>query len=133
MMRQSSWKPLWDRPVSHVDGAACAEDLYADADCLNLKLTLSKPAPYFHTIMGIWVAYPAKEELIAEGGENWWNSSKYQIGNGPFILKSLEPFVQGTFVPNPNYVGGTVPTYDLEYRYITDYGRRVRSLQEQRI
>ena len=35
---------------------------YADADCSLLTLNLSKPAPYFHTIMGIWVAYPAKEE-----------------------------------------------------------------------
>ena len=106
--------------LSHADGAPCGDNPYEDPECLILKLAFSKPAPYFHTIMGIWVAYPAKEELISEGGENWWNSSKYQIGNGPFILKSLEPFVQGTFVPNPNYVGGTVPTYDMEYRYITD-------------
>ena len=87
-----------------LDGSACnADDPYADADCLLLTLNLSKPAPYFHTIMGIWVAYPAKEELITEGGENWWNSSKYQIGNGPFVLKTLEPFVQATFVPNANF------------------------------
>ena len=56
--------------------------------------------------MGLWVTFPAKEENITEGGENWWNSSKYQIGNGPFILKTLEPFVRGYFVPNPNYWGG---------------------------
>ena len=85
----------------------------------TLKLTFSKPAPYFHTIMGIWVAYPAKEELISEGGENWWNSSKYQIGNGPFILKSLEPFVRGTFTPNANYWGDK-PTYDMDFSYIVD-------------
>ena len=85
----------------------------------TLKLTFSKPAPYFHTIMGIWVAYPAKEELISEGGENWWNSSKYQIGNGPFILKSLEPFVRGAFTPNANYWGDK-PTYDMEFSYIVD-------------
>ncbi len=98
-------------------GNPCAD--YEQADCLTLKINLSKPAPYFHTIMGIWVAYPAKEELISEGGENWWNSSKYQIGNGPFILQSLEPFVRGYFTPNPNYAGDQV-TYDLEFSYITD-------------
>ena len=105
--------------VSHPDGAACAEDVYNDPDCTILKLTLSKPAPYFHTIMGIWVAYPARQELIEEGGENWWNSSKYQVGNGPMVLKTLEPFVQATFVPNANF-DGTVPSYNLEFRYITD-------------
>lgn len=61
-----------------------------------------------------------KEENIAEGGDIWWTSSKYQIGNGPFIWKSVEPFVKSVFVPNPNYVGAGVPTYTLEFSYITD-------------
>jgi oligopeptide transport system substrate-binding protein len=103
--------------ATHADGAACTD--YTDAACDTLVLTFSKPAPYFHTIMGIWVAFPAKEENITEGGENWWNSSKYQTGNGPFILKSLEPFVRGYFTPNPNYWGG-VAKIDIEYSYITD-------------
>jgi oligopeptide transport system substrate-binding protein len=98
-------------------GAACAD--YEQADCRVLKITLSKPAPYFHTVMGIWVVFPAKQESIETGGENWWNSSKYHIGNGPFILKSLEPFVRGYFTPNPNYWGG-VANVDIEYSYITD-------------
>jgi oligopeptide transport system substrate-binding protein len=103
--------------ATHADGAACAD--YEDAACDTLVLTFSKPAPYFHTIMGIWVAYPAKQENIEEGGENWWNSSKFQIGNGPYILKNLEPFVRGYFTPNPNYWAG-VAKVDIEYSYITD-------------
>ena len=98
-------------------GAPCKD--YEQADCLTLKVKMSKPAPYFHTILGIWVSYPAKEENIAEGGENWWNSSKYQVGNGPFILKSLEPFVKAVFVPNPNYWGGA-PKIGVDYAYVTD-------------
>jgi oligopeptide transport system substrate-binding protein len=102
------------------DGQPCdAENPYEDAACNTLKLTFSKPAPYFHTIMSLWVTYPAKEENIATGGENWWNSSKFQIGNGPFVLKSLEPFVKGYFTPNANYWGDKAKT-DLEYSYITD-------------
>jgi oligopeptide transport system substrate-binding protein len=98
-------------------GAPCAD--YEQADCLTLKVGMTHPAPYFHTVMSLWVTFPAKEELISEGGENWWNSSKFQIGNGPFVLKSLEPFVRGYFTPNPNYWGGQA-TYELEYSYITD-------------
>jgi oligopeptide transport system substrate-binding protein len=98
-------------------GAPCAD--YEQADCLTLKVGMTHPAPYFHTVMSLWVTFPAKEELISEGGENWWNSSKYQIGNGPFVLKSLEPFVRGYFTPNPAYWGGQA-SYDLEYSYITD-------------
>ncbi len=100
-----------------MSGETCTD--YEEADCRILKLKLSRPAPYFHTVMSLWVTYPAKEELIAEGGENWWNSSKYHVGNGPYILTSLEPFIRGYFVPNPNYWGekGKV---DIEYSYITD-------------
>jgi len=102
-------------------GKACkaGKDGYAQEDCLTLKLTLAKPAPYFHTIMGIWVAYPAKEEDIVAGKEIWWTSPKYQIGNGPFILKNMEPYVRSRFEPNKNYWGG-VAKYAIEYSYITD-------------
>jgi oligopeptide transport system substrate-binding protein len=98
-------------------GNPCVD--YEQADCLTLKIGLRQPAPYFHTVMSLWVTYPAKEELISEGGDNWWNSSKYQIGNGPFVLESLEPFVRGYFTPNPNYWEGQA-SYDLEYSYIND-------------
>jgi oligopeptide transport system substrate-binding protein len=102
------------------DGQPCdAEKPYEDAACNTLKLSFSKPAPYFHTVMSLWVTYPAKEENITTGGENWWNSSKFQIGNGPFVLKSLEPFVKGYFTPNENYWGDKAKT-DIEYSYITD-------------
>ena len=104
----------------HADGQPCdAENPYEDAACNTLKLTFSKPAPYFHTIMSLWVTYPAKEENITEGGENWWNSSKFQIGNGPFVLQSLEPFVRGYFTPNANYWDDKAKV-DIEYSYITD-------------
>jgi len=99
---------------------------YEQADCRVLKLKLSRPAPYFHTVMSLWVTYPAKEENIVEGGDNWWNSSKYQIGNGPYILKALEPFVRGYFVPNPNY-WGEMGKVDIEYSYITDTAVRFQA------
>jgi oligopeptide transport system substrate-binding protein len=108
-----------------MSGNACTD--YEQVDCRVLKVGLDgnlttpeqDPCPFFHTIASLWVTYPAKEELISEGGENWWNSSKFQVGNGPFILSALEPFVRAYFVPNPNYWRG-VATYDLEFRYITD-------------
>ena len=69
--------------------------------------------------MSLWVTFPAKEENISEGGDIWWNSSKFQIGNGPFVMKTLEPFVRAYFVPNANYWAGTA-TYDIEYSFITE-------------
>lgn len=100
-----------------MDGNPCTG--YDQADCRRLQLTFIRPAPYFHTVMSLWVTYPAKQELIEEGGDNWWNSSIYQIGNGPYVLESLEPFVRGTFTPNETYWDG-VGNVDLEFSYITD-------------
>ena len=98
-------------------GNACTD--YEQVDCRILKIGLAQSAPYFHTVMSLWVTFPAKEELIAEGGDIWWTSSKFHVGNGPFVVKALEPYVRGFFEPNPNYWAG-VATYNLEFRYITD-------------
>jgi len=105
--------------VKALDSAGNPCTGYDQEDCLTLEVKATHPAPYLHTVLSLWVTYPAKEELIAEGGENWWNSSKYHVGNGPMVLKSLEPFVKATFSPNPNYWGGTA-TYDMEWSYLTD-------------
>ncbi len=103
--------------ASHADGAACTG--YDDAACNTLTLTFSKPAPYFHTIMYMWVTYPAKEELITAGGENWWLDAANHIGNGPYIMDALEPGVRTHFVLNPNY-WGEKPKANIEYSFITD-------------
>lgn len=98
-------------------GQPCKD--YAAADCLTLKIKLGKPAPYFHTIMGMWVTFPAKEENIVAGKDQWWNSSKFQVGNGSYVLKSLDPFVRAIYMPNPNYYRG-VGKVDIEMSFITD-------------
>jgi oligopeptide transport system substrate-binding protein len=99
------------------DGEPCAD--YEQADCLTLQVKLSKPAPYFHTVLGIWVAYPAKEELITEGGDEWWADAANHVGNGPYAWEELEQGQRSVFVPNPNYWGGKAKT-SIEYSYITD-------------
>jgi len=111
--------------AQHADGSACVVNAdtgnaYDDADCNTLVVTTSKPAPYFHTVMSLWVTYPARQELIEEGGDLWWTSTKFQVGNGPFIWAEAEPFVRSLFVPNPSFNVNTVPSYSVEYRYIND-------------
>lgn len=103
--------------ATHADGAACTG--YDDAACNTLVLSFSKPAPYFHTVMSLWVTFPAKEELITAGGENWWTEAANHIGNGPYIMDALEQGVRTHFVVNANY-WGEKPKVDVEYTYITD-------------
>ncbi len=100
------------------DGKPCKD--YAQEDCLTFKTKLSHPTPYWPTLMALWVMFPAKEENIENGKyTDWYNYAKFQVGNGPFAMSSLEPFVKGKFAPNPNYYGDK-PAYNMEYSYITD-------------
>jgi len=98
-------------------GQPCTD--YTQADCRTLRLRFERPAPYFHTVMSLWVTFPAKEELIAAGGTDWWRYPQYQVGNGPF---SMTLNTQGSitrFSPNPRYWRGQA-TYSIEYQYIAD-------------
>jgi oligopeptide transport system substrate-binding protein len=98
-------------------GAPCTD--YAQADCLTLKIGLAQTASYFHVVMGLWVTYPVKEEIIKAGGVKWWINAQNHIGNGPFIWQTLEVQQKSVFVPNTHYWRG-IPKYNVEYRYIVD-------------
>ena len=98
-------------------GQPCAS--YTQADCRTLKLRFTRPARYFHTVMSLWVTFPAKEELIAAGGEEWWRSPQYQIGNGPFVMTVNTADTLTRFAPNPRYWKGQA-AYGIEYRYMAD-------------
>ena len=103
--------------ASHADGAACTG--YDDAECNTLTLTFSRPAPYFHVVSSLWVTFPAKEELITAGGENWWLDAANHIGNGPFAVSALEQGVRAFYTPNANY-WGEVPQTSVDFAFITD-------------
>ena len=103
--------------ASHADGVACAG--YDDAECNTLTLTFSRPAPYFHVVASLWVTFPAKEELIAAGGENWWLDAANHVGNGPYVMDTLEQGVRAFYTPNANY-WGEVPKASVDYAFITD-------------
>lgn len=98
-------------------GNPCTD--YEQKDCLILKVGTEGPAPYIHTVLSLWVVFPAKEEVIATDPDTWWTSAANHIGNGPFILSNLEANNVANFTPNPNYWGGFAKV-NLEYRYITD-------------
>ena len=99
------------------DGNPCTD--YEQKDCLILKVGTEGPAPYIHTVLSLWVVFPAKEEVIATDPDTWWTVAANHIGNGPFILTNLEANNVANFTPNPNYWGG-FGKVNLEYRYITD-------------
>ncbi len=105
--------------VKALDAAGNECTGYDQADCTSLQLNLRKPAPYFHTVMSLWVTYPAKQELIEAAGDTWWTDAANHVGNGPFIWQEVETNTRSLFVPNPNYWRGQAKV-SIEYRYIVD-------------
>ena len=104
------------------------KDGYAQDDCLTLKLIFAQPAPYFHVVMGTWVAYPIKEENVG-AAKDIWNTLKLLSGNGPFIVRSVEPGVRVRFEANQNYWGDKAKTA-IEYSYLADSAAAVQSYKK---
>jgi oligopeptide transport system substrate-binding protein len=108
------------------DDAAMLEELFSAVavsapDEQTVTFELIQPTPYFHTLAALWVMYPAKQELIDKGGEQWYEDAANQIGNGPFKVTTID---RGNnlieYVPNENYWGGR-PTLDgIQLKFIDD-------------
>ena len=86
----------------------------------TLEMHLTHPAPYFLAITGMPVFYPAKQELIAQGGEAWSRDPAYQVGNGPFQVVRMEPDQLVVLEANEHYWGGRPQLDRLEYVYVAD-------------
>lgn len=108
------------------DGATPAADAYETTkaalgvtviDDLTLEIQLNGPAPYFPTVASLWVFYPAKQELIEQGGDDWWKDPALQLGNGPFQMTQYVEEQLVAFEANENYWGGRPLLDGIEYVY----------------
>jgi len=91
---------------------------YSQLDCRVLRIGLTQSALYFPSIMSLVMTFPAREELIQAGGDDWWTSGMYQVGNGPFKMVTLD-HSHSYYTPNPHYWRGQ-PGYNVEYQYFYD-------------
>ena len=111
-------------PVSRDDATAfeAARDAVGITapDDRTVEVTLNQPAPYFPSVAGLWVFFPAQRELIEAAGDAWWTDPANQLGNGPFQVTEMEQDQLIAFEANENYWGGR-PTLDgLELVYVPD-------------
>jgi oligopeptide transport system substrate-binding protein len=99
-------------------------------DDRTLVVRFTNPAPYATYLMGLWVTYPAKEELIEEGGESWWQNAQYHVGNGPFRITDIQEDSLITFDPNENYWEGPPAAGGIEYVYQGDSAVALAAYQQ---
>jgi oligopeptide transport system substrate-binding protein len=89
-------------------------------DDLTLRIDLTNPAPYFHTIASLWPFFPVKAEIVAEDPDNWWQEAENHIGNGPFAVTGIDQDQRWTFAANDAYWQGRPRLDGIEYRYVDD-------------
>ena len=99
-------------------------------DDRTVVIRLREPAPYFVAVTSLWVFYPAQAELIEAGGEGWWLDPANQVGNGPFVIETMEEDQQITFSANEAYWGGRPKLDGIEYVYIPDSAVAVEAYRQ---
>ena len=111
-------------PVNQGDTAAyeAARDAIGVTapDDRTVEVRLTQPAPYFPSVAGLWVFFPAKQELIEAGGDPWWTDPTKQIGNGPFQVTRMEEDELIGLEANENYWGGRPKLDGIELVYVPD-------------
>jgi oligopeptide transport system substrate-binding protein len=95
----------------------------------TLQVRLRQPAPYFPAIASLAIFYPAKQELIARGGDDWWRDPALQIGNGPFQITRMVPDQLVVFAANPHYWAGRPALDRIEYVYLADNAVALQAYQ----
>jgi len=100
-------------------------------DDTTLEITLGAPKVTFTTIMSLWAAFPARQDVIEQYGERWTDPGNI-VTNGPFVLTGLTPGAGGNVVltPNPNWALEPKPALrKLTIRFIDDLEAAFRAFQ----
>jgi ABC-type oligopeptide transport system substrate-binding subunit len=86
----------------------------------TLKVEFTKPTGFWDYVATTWVTYPTSQAAVDADPEAWWTTPEGHNGNGPFMIQEMEDGQRITFVPNPNYWGGTATLDRIENIYTND-------------
>ena len=73
----------------------------------TLEITIKQPQATFNLLIGLWFAYPVREDVVAQGDS--WTEPGNLIGNGPFLLEARTEGASFTLTRNDNYTAGDMP------------------------
>ena len=67
-----------------------------------------------------WVTYPTDKRQVDKDELTWWTKPSGHVGNGPFVIKSIEQGKKIVFVANDKYWRGKPKLDRIELIYNTD-------------
>jgi len=98
-------------------------------DDTTLEVTLLQPKSTFTTIMSLWSAFPARQDIIDKYGEKWTDPGNIVV-NGPYTMTEFVPKDHVTLEPNPNWALEPKPTIQkLTIKFIDDTSVAFRAYQ----
>ncbi|MDQ6644110.1 MAG: peptide ABC transporter substrate-binding protein [Chloroflexota bacterium] len=76
-------------------------------DNQTLRITLTRPTPYFLQMLTNSLFSPLNKRIIDEYGQSDWPNHVVDsgVGTGPFMIQKWDRSVKMVFVPNPYYYG----------------------------
>ena len=101
------------------------DQLWADygvkvLDKSNLEVTFKNPIGFWQYVAYTWVTYPTDKRQVDKDPANWWTKPEGHVGNGPFIVKTIDQGKKIVFVPNDKYWRGKPKLDRIELIYNTD-------------
>jgi len=118
---------------AYFNGQGTRDDVGVTAvNATILEITLVAPKPRFTTIMSLWVAFPARQDVIEDHPNDWTDPANIVV-NGPFILTGLTPGAGGQAIlePNPNWALEPEPALrKITIKFIDDLEAAFQDFQD---
>lgn len=91
-------------------------------DRYTLRITLTRPTPYFLASLTNELFFPVNQKLIERYGQSGWTEhvAGNGIGTGPFMVKAWEHNVRMILVPNPHYYGAHPRLSEIDMVFVND-------------
>ena len=105
-----------------IDGTKEPEDLGVTApDDKTVVFKLTKPVPYCEMIIGSSVAFPQRQDIVEEYGDQYGTSKDNLVYNGPFVVEEWTPGSKVVLAKNDTYWDkDSVKLDKVELSYIAD-------------
>ena len=99
--------------------AALAAMAIETPDAQTTRVTLAKPNAVFVNYLGLWIAYPLREDVIKAKGDRWIEPGNL-VSSGPFVLKEWAHKDHITLARNDQYAGDRPILTSVRFAMIED-------------
>jgi oligopeptide transport system substrate-binding protein len=115
---------------AYLNGEGTADDVGIKAiDDLTLEITLAAPKTTFTTIMSLWAAFPARQDIVEKYGDKWTDPGNIVV-NGPYTLTEFVAKDHVVLEPNPNWALEPKPLLQkITVKFIDDQEVAFRAFQ----